>query len=156
VNGDFDFPGGSSSQDFNGGLVGGFLGYNWQMDNNIVLGAEGDLNYNWNKEDIIPGVDGGTDLDGSVRARLGYAIDRTLLYATGGWQISRGYLDAGDGKDRKTFNGWTLGAGVDHAFTDRVFGRVEYRYADFGDKDIDGVNVDLKQNSVVVGVGVKF
>ncbi len=156
VNGDFSVPGGSVSQDFNGGLFGGFVGYNWQMDNNVVLGAEGDLNYNWNKEDIAPGVDGGTDLDGSVRARVGYAFDRTLLYATGGWQISRGYLDAGDGKDTKTFNGWTLGAGLDHAFTDRIFGRLEYRYADFGNKDIDGVNVDLKQNSVIVGVGLKF
>jgi outer membrane immunogenic protein len=156
THGDFDFPGGSASQSFNGGLIGGFLGYNWQLDNNVVLGAEGDLNYNWNKEDIAPGVDAGTDLDGSVRARVGYAFDRTLLYATGGWQVSRGYLDAGDGKDTKSFNGWTLGAGVDHAFTEKIFGRVEYRYTDFGSKDIDGVKSDFNQNAVVVGVGVKF
>ncbi|TCR91927.1 outer membrane protein [Rhizobium sp. BK376] len=156
VDGDFDFPGGSASQHFNGGLIGGFLGYNWQMDNNVVIGAEGDLNYNWNKEEIVPGVDGGTDVDGSVRARVGYAFDKTLVYATGGWQISRGYLDAGDGKETKTFNGWTLGAGVDHAFTNNIFGRVEYRYTDFGSKDIGNTNVDLNQNAVVVGVGVKF
>lgn len=157
VNGDFDFPGGdSASQHFNGGLVGGFLGYNWQMDNNVVLGAEGDLNYNWNKEEVVPGVDAGTDLDGSVRARLGYAFDKTLVYATGGWQISRGYIDVGDGKDTKTFNGWTIGAGVDHAFTDNIFGRVEYRYTDYGSKTIDSVDTNFKQNAVVVGVGVKF
>jgi outer membrane immunogenic protein len=29
-------------------------------------------------------------------------------------------------------NGWTAGAGVDYAFTNDVFGRVEYRYSDLG------------------------
>ncbi|AVA25185.1 outer membrane domain-containing protein (plasmid) [Rhizobium sp. NXC24] len=136
-------------------MVGGFIGYNWQFENNVVLGLEGDLNYNWNKDTIAPGIDVGTDIDGSVRARLGYAFDRALIYATGGWEATRGFIDTGS-KDTKTFNGWTVGAGVDYAFTDRVFGRLEYRYTDFGDKDINGVKVDLKQNAVVVGIGVKF
>ncbi|MGY5810715.1 outer membrane protein [Rhizobium sp. LEGMi198b] len=155
VNGDFSIPGASASEDLSGGLVGGFIGYNWQFENNVVLGLEGDLNYNWNKDTIAPGIDVWTDIDGSVRARLGYAFDRALIYATGGWEATRGFVDTGS-KDTKTFNGWTVGAGVDYAFTNRVFGRLEYRYTDFGDKDINGVNVDLKQNAVVVGIGVKF
>lgn len=31
-----------------------------------------------------------------------------------------------------THTGWTLGAGVEHAFTDNFTGRVEYRYSNFG------------------------
>jgi outer membrane immunogenic protein len=31
-----------------------------------------------------------------------------------------------------TRTGWTLGAGLDYALTDRWIGRVEYRYANFG------------------------
>lgn len=156
VSGDFSISGESRSRSFDGGLFGGFLGYNWQLQNNVVLGIEGDLNYNWNKNSVAPGVDAGTDVSGSVRGRVGYAFDRALLYGTGGWEATSGYVDTGSGKDSKTFNGWTLGAGVDYAFTDKIFGRLEYRYTDFGNKNIDGVKVDLNQNAVVVGLGVKF
>ncbi|MDL2410690.1 porin family protein [Rhizobium calliandrae] len=156
VNGDFDIPGvGSRSDDINGGGIGGFIGYNWQFQNNVVLGLEGDLNYNWNKKTIAPGIDVGTDIDGSIRARLGYAFDRALLYAAGGWEATRGFVDTGS-KDTSTFNGWTIGAGLDYAFTDKIFGRLEYRFTDFGDKHLNGVDVSLKQNAVMVGVGVKF
>ena len=33
--------------------------------------------------------------------------------------------------------GWTLGLGVEHAFTDNWLGRFEYRYYDFGDNDFN-------------------
>ncbi len=32
---------------------------------------------------------------------------------------------------------YTVGAGVDYAFTNNIFGRVEYRYTDFGSKTFD-------------------
>ena len=31
--------------------------------------------------------------------------------------------------------GWTAGVGTDIKLTDNVFGRVEYRYTDFGSKN---------------------
>ena len=33
--------------------------------------------------------------------------------------------------------GWTAGAGVDVKMTEQVFGRVEYRYTDFGSGDFN-------------------
>lgn len=45
---------------------------------------------------------------------------------------------------------------MDYAFTDNVFGRLEYRYNDYGDKDIFGINTDFDQHTVKVGLGVKF
>ena len=46
---------------------------------------------------------------------------------------------------------------VDHAFTDNVFGRLEYRYNDYGDGDFGvGGDVDFDQHVVQVGIGVKF
>lgn len=47
------------SEDFNGGLFGGFVGYNWQFDS-IVLCVEGNLEYNWNDKDF-GGLNVGTD-----------------------------------------------------------------------------------------------
>ncbi len=157
LNGDFSAGGASVSEDFNGGLFGGFVGYNWQLDNSIVLGVEGNLEYNWNDKDLVPGLNVGTDWSGAVRARVGYAFDHALLYGAAGWTATRGFIDApGFDKETETFNGYTVGAGVDWAFTNNIFGRVEYRYNDYGSKDILGLDVDLDQNVVKVGLGVKF
>jgi len=152
----YDFARTSPEHTFNGGVLGGFAGWNMQLQNNIVLGVEGDFSYNWNKESV-GGRDGGTDWAGSVRGRAGYAIDNALIYGAAGWTVSRGYLDdaAGD-EHKKTFNGYTLGAGVDYKFTDNVFGRAEYRFNDFGSEKIGGVKVDPTQHEVLLGVGYKF
>ncbi|WP_108002655.1 outer membrane protein [Mycoplana dimorpha] len=159
LNGDFSIPGASASEDFNGGLIGGFAGYNFQQGN-WVFGVEGDVSYNWNDNnyDIFgTTAEVGTDVSGSVRGRAGYAFDSALIYATAGWTATRGFVDVpGFDKETEVFNGWTIGAGADYAFTNNIFGRAEYRYNDFGDKDIQGVNVDLDQHQVTLGIGVKF
>jgi outer membrane immunogenic protein len=152
-----------TEQSLDGGLVGGFIGYQHQFDNNFVMGVEGDLDYNWNDNNFtFAGADAevGTELAGSVRARVGFAADRALIYATGGWATTRGYVEgtvAGvTGKEKETFNGWTVGGGVDYAFTDNMFARAEYRYNDYGNKDTDFGKIDLDQHTVKVGLGVKF
>jgi outer membrane immunogenic protein len=53
-------------------------------------------------------------------------------------------------------NGWTIGAGVDYAINDRIFARAEYRYNDYGNADIDAVNIDFTQHVVQAGLGLKF
>ena len=41
--------------------------------------------------------------------------------------------------------------------TDNIFGRVEYRYTDFGHEDFDNVGrVKANENRVTFGVGMKF
>ncbi len=158
LKGDFSVPGASASDNFSGGFIGGFAGVNYQV-NNVVLGIEGDVNYNWNGNnyDVFgTNVKVGTDVAGSVRGRVGYAVDRALIFATGGWTATRGYVKALGEKETETFNGWTVGGGVDYAFTNNIFGRLEYRYNSFGDKDILGIKADLDQSVVSVGIGVKF
>lgn len=144
------------SQDFDGGRLGAFVGYNWAMSNGFVIGLEGDVNYDWNENDYAGGFDAGSDWSGSVRGRVGYAWDRTLLYAAGGWTATNGYVEGPGVDSSETFNGWTIGAGVDYAFTDNMFGRLEYRYNDFGDQDVGGINTDFDQHVVNVGLAVKF
>nr|CAD6608610.1 porin family protein [Rhizobium sp. TCK] len=140
---------------FDGGRFGAFAGYNWQMSNGFVAGIEGDLNYDWNDDAITATSDFETGLSGSVRGRVGYAMDRTLIFAAGGWTATN-VETSGAVEDDDTLHGWTLGAGVDHAFTDNMFGRLEYRYNDYGSGDIGGADVDFDQHVVQVGIGVKF
>ena len=72
---------------------------------------------------------------GSIRGRLGYAVDRTLLYVNGGAafasnEVSIPFTGIWIGGDDTRF-GWTVGAGLDYAFTDNWFTGVEYRYSQF-------------------------
>jgi outer membrane immunogenic protein len=159
ASGDITAGGVTADDDFDGGLVGGFAGWNAQSGD-IVYGIEGDLNYNWNGNDYTVGgttAEVGTDVSGAVRGRVGYAMNNALLYAAGGWTAARGYVDVDGGpSDSETFNGWTVGAGVDYAFTNNMFGRLEYRYNNYGDETIGTTNVDFDQHQVTVGLGVKF
>lgn len=54
-----------------------------------------------------------------------------------------------------------MGAGVEHAFTDMISARVEYRYSDYGDEDfgLGFGDFDVDEHAVRVGVmaaGPKF
>lgn len=153
----------SVDQDFNGGLLGGYIGYNWQTGS-FVLGGEADINATWNDQTFDVGglpVDVGSDWLASIRARAGYAIDRALIFGTGGVAFTGVSANTSIGpidlSASETYTGWTLGAGVDYAFTDNWVGRLEYRYYDFGDQDIflDG-NLDVDFNTVTVGVSYKW
>lgn len=159
-------PGGVGfSQDFDGALLGGFVGYNYDLGNSWVVGVEADFEKNWADETGFGGfLNYGLDWQGSVRGRVGYAFDRALVYGTAGWAYGRGYADVtGFGEQKETFNGYTVGVGVDYAFTNMVFGRIEYRYTDLGDKTFDftgagggTINTDIDQHAIRVGLGVKF
>lgn len=137
-----------------------FGGYNWQMDN-FVYGAEGELGYNGNKGDGGPAASH-SGIEGSLRARLGYAVSPDiLLYGTaGGAGQSFSVLDNA-GTDKKTMFGWTAGVGSDIKLTDNLFGRVEYRYTDYGSADfttpLQGTrSVKSHDNRITFGVGMKF
>ena len=140
------------------GFVGGvFGGYQWQQEN-FVYGAEADLGYNGTKGDS-GGVNSKGGFEGSLRARLGYAVTpEILLYGTGGGALKNQKVSVPGDSDSSTMLGWTAGVGTDIKITDNVFGRVEYRYTDFGSKSFDSVGTKVKEsdNRVTFGVGMKF
>ena len=157
---EFSAPGISRDRSLDGALVGLHAGYNFQ-NGPYVAGIEADVKHDFNEERFgIAGtpIEAQTEWGGSVRARLGYAIDRTLIFGTGGWAFSNAEIrNPVSGAERsKTLNGWTIGAGVEHAFTDNMTGRVEYRYTDFQDWNVAGGNADFDKNEVLVGVSWKF
>ena len=141
------------------GFIGGvFGGYNWQQEN-FVYGAEADLGYNGTKGSDN-GLSAKSGIEGSLRARLGYAVTpEILLYGTGGLAAKNQKIDDSvtGVNDSKAMLGWTAGAGTDIKITDNVFGRVEYRYTDYGSKTFgDTGKVKSSDNRVTFGVGMKF
>ena len=139
------------------GIIGGAqLGYNWQLAPNWVIGVEADFSWTSLKGSTtyapVPVVVGvplagstetmSTNIDwvGTVRGRLGYAWDRTMLYVTGGFAygsvqynsvaIFPGGSVYGFNSDT-TRTGYTIGGGLEHGLS--MFGgnwtvRVEYLY----------------------------
>lgn len=128
--------GGSSDGTFVGG---GQLGYNWQSGA-FVYGLEADIQYVDTGGSVAWGPyswwGGRGDDDGAyfgtVRVRLGYAIDRTLIYITGG--LAYGGLNSNPVTGNTTSNtGWTIGGGVEYAFTNNWTVKIEGLYVDTGE-----------------------
>ena len=136
---------------FIGDVFGGWQGQSGQF----VYGVEGDIGYNG-----MEGDEGGVEvehgLEGSLRARLGYAAtDNVLLYATGGGAASRLEASIPGASESETALGWTAGAGADVKLTEKSFARIEYRYTDLS-ADFDGGDVDTTSNRVMLGFGMQF
>ena len=165
-----DIDAGGSSVDVSpdGGFVGGHVAGLWQFDQ-AVIGAEAELNYahlNGTGE-LAPGNVFGTDIKwfGSVNAKAGYAMDRVLVYGIGGVAFAGIETSQNLGSsfdDTQTHVGWTLGAGVDYALTDKFVVGAQYRYYDFGSEHYDGANgfadrdQDVKLNAVSINLSYKF
>lgn len=124
----------------NGFLGGGLAGYNLQSGA-FVYGLEGDVSVGRVRghgvaTKVLPN-DYTLNWAGNIRGRLGYAITPTTLpFIVGGVAITDLRFTDNNAKvileTGKTRVGWTLGAGVDQAFTNNLVGRVEYVYADYG------------------------
>lgn len=141
--------------DFNGRRFGGFGGWNFDVGHNVILGIEGDINYDRNENNYV-GVKVGSDISGSVRGRAGYAVDQALFFVSGGFTATKAYIESPVAEEKATLKGWTVGAGVDFALTKNIFTRLEYRYNDFGDEKLLGIKVDSTQSVVNIGLGIKF
>ncbi|QKV18403.1 outer membrane protein [Oricola thermophila] len=154
--GTFDATG--ADIDADGWSGGAFAGYNMQSGQ-MVYGVEADAGYS-GTEGTLGGIEAKQTGFGSLRARVGYAFDPVMIYGTGGLAISGAEVDDGTVTDSNTHLGWTIGAGADALITDNVFGRLEYRYSDYQDKDYatsaGTVSSGFSAHTVNAGIGVKF
>jgi len=125
----------------NGGLIGVTAGYNWQLSNWLV-GLEGDLDSAGIKgsSSVCGGTHKcGTKLDafGTVRARVGSVMGKTMIYATGGLVVGdiKAWDVSGPASGTKYKAGWIVGGGVEQRISGPWSAKLEYLYADFGGAD---------------------
>lgn len=151
-----------------GFLVGGTVGYNRQFGY-FVAGIEADLSYadaDGEYTDLFgfgENFGGKADIDylATIRGRVGFALDRVLLYGTGGLALTDvDYKTELGDIDGKTRAGYTVGGGLEYAFTQNVTSKVEYLYSDFGGKNEDfdaaTIDTDFDIHTVRVGINYKF
>ena len=150
-----------------GGFVGGGqIGYNWQGYNSpLVLGIEADLQGADIDESVtVGGVTATTRAKafGTVRGRIGYAFDRAMIYATGGWAYTRTSLDlsgpGGSISSSDWSSGWALGGGVEYAFMGPWSAKLEYLHVDSGDVTLTlaGTSVTGNYDMNVVRAGLNY
>jgi opacity protein-like surface antigen len=174
---DFESPNTSVAPVFAGYLLGGQLGYNYQLGS-LVLGIEGDMgksNAIGGKGCFAPNLfltcEAEMDALASVAGRLGYAWGRTLLYGKAGLAIgevtaktSQNPLSPSPLQTTATtdwFTGWTAGAGMEFALSQHWSAKGEWMYYDFGkdrftvDESGQGV-LDAKTSGTTVRVGVNY
>ena len=160
---------------FTGGIQAGF---NYQI-NGFVVGVEADANYLGFRKSYatgsLIGVHGtGTysaaaettaDALFTLRPRLGIAIDRSLIYVTGGLAAANfgfsqniGYLSnavdalpfttaaggANAGSTSSTKFGWTIGAGFERMLDNNWSIKAEYLYVDLGTQSFASSYTDLQ------------
>ncbi len=153
----------------NGFVGGAHVGYNYQVGQ-FVVGLEGDANgsdYSGNNTSGSLTYSTRETVDGSVRARVGVAWDRALVYATGGAAFGdfQNTYTSGTGFDSlsTTRVGWTVGGGVEYALDNNWSIRAEYRYTDYGtfseySPTALGASVNKREtdNKVQAGFSYKF
>ncbi|MBS1184241.1 MAG: hypothetical protein H6Q99_4121 [Proteobacteria bacterium] len=132
-------------------VVGGvFAGYNYQLQNNIVVGGEGEVAYG--------GADPLASYTGAVRGRVGYAFDNILVYGTVGGLVGQGEMKGNGTSNTRTHVGYQAGAGLEAALTNNITARAEYLYTGTNERDYGaaGGEADLSGNAVKFGVAYKF
>jgi outer membrane immunogenic protein len=136
-----------------GVMGGGQIGYNWQAGN-WLFGFEADISamdvrdvaYFPTTDPRYASAEVGSRYDwlGTVRGRAGYAFDRSLFYATGGWayaRVSQHYFNP-EGVSEATAGvrtGWTVGGGYEYAFANNWSVKAEYLYVDLQNSNVDVV-----------------
>jgi outer membrane immunogenic protein len=163
-----------------GGLAGGQAGCNYQSGQ-FVFGLEGEGAWSGIRDDFNL-VEGNlfssfqsvrNRWDADLAVRLGFAIDRALVYgkmgaALGNFEFANTNTNPFLLHGQSTLVGLMLGAGLEYAFAPNWSAKLEYDFIDFVGKDVrfDGMNdegpfteiltVSARKQIVKVGVNYKF
>jgi outer membrane immunogenic protein len=160
---------GSANLSGSSAIFGAKLGYNHQWGS-YVAGLEADYSsFHFNKSAHTTGnpfispayAFGSAEFDtnvstswlATVRARVGYAVDRAFFYGTAGAAFAKvdfsntyhAFSPLGLGFDdeaisaSKTKVGWVAGAGIDYALTTNWIVSVEYLHVDLGSIETSGL-----------------
>lgn len=139
-----------------GSVFGGLqFGYNYLLPSGLLVGIEADIsmpNSYPSDAEIWAGTTSRSilaeqlDYVATLRGRFGYAFDKILLYATGGFAASSSHFvrtDPNSGDDEAhpgLRTGWTVGGGVEYSFQKNWNARLEYLYSRFGSGGVTFTN----------------
>ena len=171
------YPPPASVYNWTGPYAGLNLGYQWaKVTNNVTepsgIAGGGQLGYNWQPGQFVFGLE--TDIQasaaddtfapykfsnpwfGTLRARIGYAINNVMLYGTGGLAYGELKGEFFGLEEDKTLVGWTAGAGIEYGFTQNWSAKLEYLYMDLASRTYSITGVDNGLHSSFLRLGVNY
>jgi len=138
-----------------GGFFGAQVGYNWQVSP-LVLGVETDLQLS-GANDTFAAWKFSNPWFGTLRGRVGYALNNILFYGTGGFAYGDLRAELGGFAQTQTLGGWTAGAGMEIGFTQNWSAKIEYLYTNLGGSNFTLTNANgLQSNVLRFGVNYRF
>ena len=165
-----------NDQSIDGFLYGVGVGYDFNAGG-VVLGLEAELTDSTAETEFTDGdfegfgfgnVETGRDLYFGARAGV-LAQPDLLVYAKAGYTNARYNINASfDGEDFRSSidtDGFRLGAGLEYVLSGNSYAKVEYRYSNYGDAeidfegdaaDVDLGSIDTDRHQVVAGFGFRF
>ena len=175
IDDDVDTDNDESSEGFVYGVA---AGYDFNAGG-VVLGVETELTDStakteYNEDGDFEGfglgqVEAGRDI--YVGARIGAPVgENTLLYAKGGYTNARynvsGSFDGDQFQNSIDTDGYRVGAGIEQVIGNNAYAKLEYRYSNYSDAELDSENpdiadvdlgdIDTDRHQVMAGVGWRF
>jgi len=139
------------------GIAGGLqAGYNFQSGQ-FVFGGEADIQLS-GAEDTFAPYKFSNPWFGTVRARLGVAMNNILFYGTGGLAFGNVKGEIAGLSENRTHLGWTAGVGMEVGFTQNWSAKIEYLYMDLADRDytVTGTSNGFESSLLRFGVNYRF
>lgn len=150
-----------SYPDASGAGVSAIAGYNWQSGS-MVYGAEVALDFSNRSGTNDCGVPGNTcdtsvENQASVRGRVGYAMDTSLMFMTVGYATDARSVTGTMGNGSARFNGPMLGFGYEQAVGGgdwTMRGDIEHYF--YGSETLNGVSTDGTSNMLRLSLIRRF
>ena len=135
---------GHAEEGFDGLGIGAYAGYNVHISPRWLVGIEADIagsnarqtNEIFDNDDTLAEI----GMHGSVRGRVGYLLDRLMLYGTAGFAFANISENIQKGQNAgeqvvwedQNVGGYIVGAGAEYQLASNWTGRVEYLYSNYG------------------------
>jgi outer membrane immunogenic protein len=142
---------GAKPSGFAGGVQGG---YNWQ-NGPWVFGLEADIQAS-GANDTFAAWKFSNPWFGSVRGRVGYALNNVLFYGTGGFAFGELRAETLGVSESQTNAGWTVGAGAEMGLTRNWTARIEYLYVDLSESRFVTTGLSHGSHFGLVRLGVNY
>jgi opacity protein-like surface antigen len=144
-----------------GFMYGGEVGYDFPVSEKIIIGALANVGGTTVKlQPNLPtnfySTNANVGVNWNIAARAGVKVaDSTLLYTSLGYSNTEIHYyttnsnnSALSFEDSHRYGGFLVAAGVEQAFAERFYGKLEYRYGDY--------QSGVSRNQIVAGVGMRF